>query len=508
MKNIFYHCLSATLLILVAMTTACTKDETETKKPEGPENEWTDIDTQMGDILQKYYLWNDEYKTLKPDFLLTYNEFLSETLLSMSTNTLDKKLRNGTYRLYSYIQRLSPAGGAAARSAIDNGLQKKQIYSIGAYDMVAIAYTDNSGNQTGEYALVLSGVYPDSPMGRAGIRRGTTLTEVNGQAIIEANLNSIYSMLLSPDPSEQISLTIEETASQPITVTAELMYENPVLCSKVITEGDRKVGYLAYTGFDAAYDDEVLKAFSTFKLEGINEMVLDLRMNGGGHVVSAVMISSCLAGSPCDGKVFQYYRYNDDRMATPDETARRTGMDYDASAKLFYENFIYGYYFDVNLTQYALQLPRVYAIVSARTASASEAVINALRGIGIPVTVIGQRTSGKNVGMESRSLSSDGYDYIFAPITFQGYNALRETVDPAGLTPDREQSDWNNGFADFGELSDPCLAQAMSLITGKSYAPAALRSATAPQVRLAEHITLPDGPDRLQGMILLPHNSK
>ena len=45
-------------------------------------------------------------------------------------------------------------------------------------------------------------------------------------------------------------------------------------------------------------------------------MVLDLRNNGGGHVISSNMLSTCIAGAACQGKVYEYYRYNDSRMAT------------------------------------------------------------------------------------------------------------------------------------------------------------------------------------------------
>ena len=57
-------------------------------------------------------------------------------------------------------------------------------------------------------------------------------------------------------------------------------------------------------------------------------MVLDLRNNGGGHVISSNMLSTCIAGAACQGKVYEYYRYNDSRMATVEKTARETGKEY------------------------------------------------------------------------------------------------------------------------------------------------------------------------------------
>ena len=55
----------------------------------------------------------------------------------------------------------------------------------------------------------------------------------------------------------------------------------------------------------------------------------------------------------------------------------------------------------------------------------------------MPVTLIGSKTNGKNVGMNVFSWSNvDGFDYEFAPISFQGYNAKKQSVDPKGITPD------------------------------------------------------------------------
>ena len=49
----------------------------------------SEINLLVDEFLKKYYLWNDEYKTLTPDFTLSYSDFLNNTLMCMKTNTLD-----------------------------------------------------------------------------------------------------------------------------------------------------------------------------------------------------------------------------------------------------------------------------------------------------------------------------------------------------------------------------------------------------------------------------------
>ena len=82
-------------------------------------------------------------------------------------------------------------------------------------------------------------------------------------------------------------------------------------------------------------------------------------------------------------------------------------------------------------------MTRLYVLVTGNTASSSEAVINTLRGLdGFTVKLIGEKTNGKNVGMEVSKFTVGNYSYELAPISFQGYNAKQVTVDKNGLAVD------------------------------------------------------------------------
>ena len=239
-------------------------------------------------------------------------------------------------------------------------------------------------------------------------------------------------------------------------------------------------------------------------------MILDLRINGGGHVITANMLSTCIAGSKCENAVYQYYRYNDDRMKKPSQTAQETGHPYDTQQKRFREDFRYGNYYGVDLRNYALNLGRLYVIVTNNTASSSEAVINSLRGIdGFTVTLVGEKTNGKNVGMEVSKFTLGSYQYELTPITFQGYNAKMVTVDPKGLSVDKQISEWDYAFKDFSDRSEPLVAWALSQITGTSYtAYVGTNTRAATNIRPAT-VSLPDLSTRPKGMIaLLPESGE
>ena len=95
-----------------------------------------------------------------------------------------------------------------------------------------------------------------------------------------------------------------------------------------------------------------------------------------------------------------------------------------------------------------LGLNKVYVIGSYYTASASEMLVNALRGIDFDVCLIGGRTEGKNVGMSTSYVTVDGVRYLFSPITFRIRNAKGMGNYADGLVPDVQISDQDLEFND------------------------------------------------------------
>lgn len=434
----------------------------------------TELNKQVDKILEYYYLWNGEYRQMSRDLSLDYisssDNFLKRTLLEMTTNDLDKKRQsNGSYSVYSYLMRtpLTKAVAGTTRG-VSHGVVKEKEYGFGIAGLMGVRFVDGNNQPTGEYGLVVTSVYPDSPASEAGFRRGTFFAQYNGAAITAANLNSVYGTLIAPGGASTVKLTENRQGAQPVSVTAREIYPNPVIHSEVITSGAHKIGYLVYDSFDAAYDDELLAAVKKLKDGNITDMVLDLRNNGGGHVISSNMLSTCIAGAACQGKVYEYYRYNDSRMATVEKTERETGKEYDTAAKKFFDEFYYGDYYGVDLRNYALNMTRLYVLVTGNTASSSEAVINTLRGLdGFTVKLIGEKTNGKNVGMEVSKFTVGNYSYELAPISFQGYNAKQVTVDKNGLAVDTACEEWDGELKDYGDRSEPMLAAALSQITGQ-----------------------------------------
>lgn len=438
-----------------------------TQKANGTAGDTQDaaVNRKVDEYLSKMYLWNDEYKTLKKDFNQGYEDFFYGNLLKMNANDLDKRpAGNGQYSLFSYIQKVPDISKTRA-------IEKELAYYFGITGITPVSI----GSQT-DYTIYfcIQGIYPESPASEAGLKRGAMISLINGEKITESNINEYYRNLLLPDAAIQYTLTEDIIEGNRITgqeeypLTAKAMYANPVIYNKVDEEYEgHRIGYLVYSGFEAGFDEELFNVFKEFKEKNITDLILDLRYNGGGHVISANLIASCVAGSSCSNKVFAQYRYNEERMKRFSSKPE--------------EKFSYNKYANLGTSLAAgdLSLKRLYCLVGNSTASASELVINSLRGIDIEVTLIGETTTGKNVGMEPEDIKINDDTYHVAPITFQSYNAKGFGAYENGFDPDVPIDELNpynekNVFyihKEYGSDKEPLYAKAIELITGTNPMP-------------------------------------
>ena len=401
--------------------------------------------------LERYYLWNSDLKAKgNPKWDQAYDDFLDSALKSINTNAMDgywytNSNGESKWYYYSYIQRISQASQSATRAE----KTPYQGYGISAY---TIQFYEDSSNL--HYAVEF--VYPGSAADEAGLKRGDFICKVNGTTVTTSNYYELFleTFYYEVPVGKTCTFEVQEfdwntldltTTTRTLTATSKTYFENPVLFYDVYsyqsTQDESKkvnVGYMVYSSFDAAFDDEIKKAFDLFaeaKAESgsLDYIILDLRYNGGGNVASCRYLSSLIAGDAAiDGgkpKVFMYSRFNDDRMAEQG----RNKSDYTTYKKDDFDK-------DAAMA-YNFPFKEIYVIGTDDTASSSEMLINALRGIGEKVVLVGGTTNGKNVGMEvfntqSSGNSIDGNHYIFAPITFQSYNCKGESNYDNGFTPD------------------------------------------------------------------------
>jgi len=174
-------------------------------------------------------------------------------------------------------------------------------------------------------------------------------------------------------------------------------------------------------------------AFASFKTAGVQDVVLDLRYNGGGLVSTGATLASYVAGSRGAGRAYTQLLYNDKRAAANNQT------------------------FPFTLPAAGLALPRAIVLMGPRTCSASEQVINGLLGAGIEVLAVGDTTCGKPVGF----LPADACGQTYSVVNFEGVNALNQGRYFDGLDPTCPVAE--DFRAAQGSSADPLMAAAAHL---------------------------------------------
>ena len=238
---------------------------------------------------------------------------------------------------------------------------------------------------------------------------------------------------------------------------------NSVPLTRVVASSSgRRVGYILFNDHSQGAQDQLIAAFETLRNTGVDDLVLDMRYNTGGFLYVAQAAASMVTGPGSQGRIFEQLRFSAKRQA---DTAAST---YVFSSKVQTPETLYPR--DSQLPQ--LNLPRLYVLSSGQTCSASESIINSLRGIDVEVILVGGTTCGKPYGFHRQ----DNCGLAFFALEFQGYNA-------------KNFGDYTGGFAatcpvtdsltsTLGTTTEPLLAAALHHIdTGSCPAPAASRVA-------------------------------
>ena len=296
--------------------------------------------------------------------------------------------------------------------------------------------------------VIVYNVEPESPGGKAGVLRGDKLIKVDGVDVASAlDVTPIYNGTFPQDNSPHTFELLRGTQTRTVTLQAGRYDTTPVRGAKVFTDNGRTVAYLYFDSFVAKSQEALITAFQSFSNQGAAELVLDMRYNSGGLLYISSQLAYMIAGQTASsGKIFNRLVYNDKRSR---------------------ENYSYGfipyalnasYRYDTSRPLPGLNLGRVTLLVDHGTASASEAVINGLKGIGVTVNLIGATTYGKPYGFTPQSNCGR---YYYA-VEFKGENHQGFSDYDAGFAPTCTVKDDLN--FQLGDVTEPRLAEALQYL--------------------------------------------
>ncbi len=295
-------------------------------------------------------------------------------------------------------------------------------------------------------------VFEEGSAAQNGLRRGDIITKVGDDLVsdlvaqVNAGTNS-FSEIFGPN-TDGYSVEVTFVKPDSTVVVADFskgsIVANTVMASEtkeLTIDGESKnVAYMVFDSFKDSSRAELNTAFTQFKTDNVDEMILDLRYNGGGLISVANQLSSQIAGNSVidEDEIFLTYQFNDNQSAKNESIFFALGDGIEQ-----------------------LNLDKLVVLTTQSSCSASELVINALDPF-LDVTIVGDTTCGKPIGMSPELVC----DHVIYAINFQTQNAVGFGDYFDGLPATCSVDDEVTG--DWGDDSDAMLTEGLNyLATGQ-----------------------------------------
>ena len=210
------------------------------------------------------------------------------------------------------------------------------------------------------------------PSAKAGIMAGDRIVKVNDSVVCGKNItNEDVFKLLKGKRGTKVKLAIKRSDSEKLLHFTIKRDEIPIHSVEYSGMINAKIGYIKLSQFSASSHKEVYQALIDLKEKGMQELIFDLRGNGGGYLDAAINIAD------------EFLPEGDLIVFTQGRAKGR--QDYYASSK---GNFEKG---------------KLIVLIDEVSASASEIVAGALQD-NDRATIVGRRTFGKGLVQEQKQM--------------------------------------------------------------------------------------------------------
>lgn len=459
------------LLALALLLPGCGKQQPDDQLDDETKAQRYYVNTFAWNVMDYYYLWREEISDAMEKWR-TWDEPIAKVAEIRYKDAQGKDIDRWTQLTDDYSSFTGSVSGHTRTLGMD----------------FVLYYTDKTHKRV---CAVVTYTYADSPAAKAGLRRGDVILSVDGGEMTPDNYQEKVREGFFGGGTVKLGFSDGKT----LTLTAVDMYEDPIQTVRILERPDgRKVGYLHYTSFTLDSCAGLVDVLRTFTQEGIDDLVLDLRYNGGGYVITETVLASMLAPVAVvdAGSVLSREIYNEKLTAEIEEEDEITRFQTEFS-------FNNGSGKETISTAGANpDLPRLYVLVTGSSASASESLICGLRPY-MDVILVGEQTSGKYCAgymfdaekwydAVKKSLEEGEYEKALPRIRNWGmYIMYSRYADcngvtlsmPDGIAPDYgAEDDPSDGF-DLGDPQETMLAFALGLIEGRTPSVSGTRSSEA-----------------------------
>ena len=261
-------------LLILSMLGGCGKQEPDENRQLDNETKLQRkyVNTFAWNVMDEYYLWRDEIAPALERWE-NWEEPIQKVADIRYKDAAGKDIDRWTMLTDDFASLIGGVSGHTRTFGMDFKLY----------------YADSAKKRV---CAVLTYAYDASPADAAGLKRGDTILTVDGLEMTPDNYQEIVRDRLFGGGTVKLGLSDGRSAI----LTAVDMYENPVHTVRILERPDgREVGYLHYTSFTLDSCNDLVDVFRRFVKAGIDDLVLDLRYNGGGYLVTEEVLASMLA---------------------------------------------------------------------------------------------------------------------------------------------------------------------------------------------------------------------
>jgi hypothetical protein len=344
------------------------------------------------------YLWYDEIVDRDPGLFITPQYF---DLLRTTATTPSGRPKDRFHFSYSTTEWVS---------LVESGVES----SYGAYWAVVAPLPPRR--------IVIAYTEPGSPAASTSppIVRGEEVLTIDGVDAVnagsQADVDVINAGLFPATLGEAHTFTLRDPRTGAVrteVLQSAAVTKSPVQNAATIDTPLGKVGYLVFNDHIATAEQALVSAFQSFAAAGVADLVLDVRYNGGGLLAIASQLGYMIGGPTATaGRTFEALQFNAKHTAVnPVTGGPLTPVPFFSTTR--------GYSVAPGQPLPTLNLPRVYVLTGSTTCSASESIINGLRGVNVEVVQIGSTTCGKPYGF----YPADNCGTTYFSVQYRGVNA-------------------------------------------------------------------------------------
>ena len=226
-----------------------------------------------------------------------------------------------------------------------------------------IAYNDS---------FVVYSVFPNGPADKAGIQPGDRLIKAGAIRLTDSLSSTEIQEAIQSGKEAAIDMIVYRRSINQVKTIKVIRGDVIMNSSEVYYMVNKTVGYIRIERFSSQTHDEFLIALKTLKTQGMKDLILDLRNNGGGLLQEATQIANEFLQA--------------DELISYTQGLHRQKHDYKADGKGTFTN------------------GKLIVLINHNTASASEILSGALQDNDRAV-VIGNRSYGKGLVQEPFKLA-------------------------------------------------------------------------------------------------------